>query len=288
MGPFKGNRATKMLDTAASKGYAVPAICIYNLEAAHAVLLAAKSRSSPSMLLLFPWALQYPALVYAVAALAHNSPTPCTLHLDHAQTPEVVKKAADLPPGTFDSIMVDMSHYSKDENLRLTRELTIYCHERGIAVEAEPGRIEGGEDGVSATEEEMEGVMTTREVAREFVNTGIDCLAPAFGNVHGKYGSRGIQLDYERLLDVSREVGKEVRLVLHGTDEFNEGIYKECVKSGMSKININRVVNENWREAMRGEGGLTEATDRGIEMMKREVEVLMDWCGSSGMAGRRA
>ena len=45
--------------------------------------------------------------------------------------------------------MVDMSHYEKDENLRLTKELTEYCHARGIITEAEPGRINGGEDGVA-------------------------------------------------------------------------------------------------------------------------------------------
>jgi len=44
--------------------------------------------------------------------------------------------------------MVDMSHYEKDENLQLTKELTEYCHARGIITEAEPGRINGGEDGV--------------------------------------------------------------------------------------------------------------------------------------------
>jgi fructose-bisphosphate aldolase class II len=32
--------------------------------------------------------------------------------------------------------MVDMSHYEKDENLQLTKELTEYCHARGIITEA--------------------------------------------------------------------------------------------------------------------------------------------------------
>ena len=47
--------------------------------------------------------------------------------------------------------MVDMSHYEKEENLQLTKELTEYCHARGIITEAEPGRINGGEDGVAAS-----------------------------------------------------------------------------------------------------------------------------------------
>ncbi len=39
--------------------------------------------------------------------------------------------------------MVDMSHYEKEENLKMTRELTEFCHERGIATEAELGGLRG-------------------------------------------------------------------------------------------------------------------------------------------------
>lgn len=44
--------------------------------------------------------------------------------------------------------MVDMSHYEKDGSLEKTRRITKMLHDRGIATEAEPGRINGGEDGV--------------------------------------------------------------------------------------------------------------------------------------------
>ena len=199
--------------------------------------------------------------------------------------------------------MVDMSHYPEEENLRLTRELTAYCHERGVAVEAEVGRIEGGEDGVKATGEELQGMMTTREAARRFVDCGVDWLAPAFGNVHGRYGERGIRLDYERLRELREEVGRRRRssggedggkdddggvdLVLHGTDGFEEKEYRRCIEAGVSKININGCVNARWREAMREQGtGLTEATDKGIEAMRKEVETLIRWCGSEGMGPR--
>lgn len=39
------------------------------------------------------------------------------------------------------SIMVDMSHYEKEVNLKMTRELVKYCNDRQKATEAEPGRI---------------------------------------------------------------------------------------------------------------------------------------------------
>jgi fructose-bisphosphate aldolase class II len=104
-------------------------------------------------------------------------------------------KAAEYP---FDSIMVDMSHYEKEDNLEKTERITKYLHSKGIATEAEPGRINGGEDGVKDTGD-LEGLLTTGEEATRFVNTGIDFLAPAFGNVHGNYGGiENIKLDFER------------------------------------------------------------------------------------------
>ena len=92
--------------------------------------------------------------------------------------------------------MVDMSHYEREENLAKTKELVAYCHARGITTEAEPGRIDGAEDGVETPD--MEGVLTTPEEVEDFIATGVNFLAPAVGNVHGEYGPEGPQLDYPR------------------------------------------------------------------------------------------
>lgn len=133
------------------------------------------------------------------AEACRSASVPVSLHLDHAQDEDVVRRAATMP---FDSIMVDMSHYELEENLQKTTELVRHCHERGIAVEAEPGRIEGGEDGVQDTSlQGLQGLLTDDDQARRFMDTGIDFLAPAFGNVHGRYGGvENIKLDYERFV----------------------------------------------------------------------------------------
>lgn len=238
------------------------------------------------MILLFPWAQTYSStlLAHTAAHAARTSPVPITVHLDHATDPAAIRDAADM--GCFDSIMVDMSHHPHEENLRLTRELTAYCHERGTATEAEPGRIEGGEDGV-VDPGELEGVMTGAEEAREFVDTGIDWLAPAFGNVHGKYGPRGIQLEYGRLEMLRAEAEKKgVRLVLHGTDGFGEEEFGRCVRGGISKVNINRVVNEKYIGVMNGGAGvgLTALIESGTKGMQEQIERCMDLLGSTGKA----
>lgn len=236
------------------------------------------------MILLFPWAQTYSStlLAQAAATAARAAPVPITLHLDHAQSPDAIHAAADT--GFYDSIMVDMSHHDRADNLARTEHLVRYCHERGIVCEAEPGRIQGGEDGVLDTAE-LDAIMTTPEEARLFVNTGIDWLAPAFGNVHGSYGPRGIRLEYERLCAVNEAVGKEVRLVLHGTDGFDEAIYEKCIKGGITKVNINGVLNKRYSEVQREGGfGVSETMERGTLVMQEAIEACMDMLGSSGKA----
>ena len=239
--------------------------------------------------MLFPWALSYASthLVQLAARACRSATVPLTLHLDHAQDAAQIRQAADMAPG-FDSIMIDMSHHAKAENLARTKELVAYCHARGIATEAEPGRIEGGEDGLADTADaELEGLLTTAEEAMEFVDTGIDWLAPAFGNVHGSYGPRGIRLDYERLKSVKEAVGRRVRLVLHGTDGFDEEIFRRCVDEGVVKVNVNKVVNRAYAEVcaeMSGKVGVTKVMEEGTERMRVVVERLMDQLRSSGKA----
>lgn len=191
------NKHLAILKRAEEGGYGVIAAIAYNIEQILGLIRAAERARSPLILQFFPWAITFSdGLLLRTAADAASAATvPVSVHLDHCQDPELVMKAADMK--IFDSIMVDMSHYAKEENLARTRELVKYCHERSIATEAEPGRIEGGEDGVIDTDQ-LEGLKTTVEEVDEFIATGVDALAPAFGNVHGEYGPQGPQLDFER------------------------------------------------------------------------------------------
>lgn len=177
----------------------------YNIENIVAVVRAAEKKRSPLIIQVFPWAVTASdgLLVRAAADAAARASVPIAIHLDHAQDEHLIRHAADNLP--FDSIMVDMSHHEKEENLAKTKELVEYCHARGIATEAEPGRLEGGEDGVADTVD-LQGVLTTPEDVEDFIATGVDFLAPAFGNIHGEspYGVKGPQLDYDRFVASER------------------------------------------------------------------------------------
>lgn len=284
---LRDNRALPLLDAAVAGKYAVAGVCCYNLEGILATVRAAEAKRSPAMILLFPWAIHYAdgLLVQAAATACRNAKVPVTLHMDHAQTPEIIKRAADMQP-TFDSIMVDMSHFEKEKNLALTKELVEYCHARGIATEAEPGRIEGGEDGVADTAD-LEGLLTTPEESIEFVDTGITWLAPAFGNVHGSYGPRGIRLEYDRLQRINETVGKQVRLVLHGADAFTKEIFNKCIEYGVSKVNVNKVMNAEYLRVQAGGGGkgpITKVHEDVTDAMQKAVEDIMDLLESTDKA----
>ncbi|KAG9574006.1 aldolase, partial [Aureobasidium melanogenum] len=212
--------------------------------------------------------------------------------MDHAQDPEVIKRAAELKKhdGTpmFDSIMVDMSHYEKEENLAKTTELVKLCHSKGIATEAEPGRIEGGEDGVKDTAE-LEGMMTTAEEVDDFIATGIDFLAPAFGNVHGDYhGVENIHLDYERLESIQKKVDGRVQIVLHGTNEFIPEILNKCIERGVTRVNVNKMVLSDYfayTAEKTGKVPLTEQLETGTDLIKKQCEYWIDNMGCAGKAG---
>lgn len=196
----KTNTHLQILEAAERGKYGVIAAIAYNIEQILGLVRAAEQARSPLILQFFPWAIAFSdgLLVRTAADAAGRASVPISIHLDHAQDEAMIKRAAETLP--FDSIMVDMSHYEKAENLAKTARWVAYCHERRIATEAEPGRIEGGEDGVTDTAG-LEASKTTPEEVDEFIATGVDALAPAFGNVHGEYGPRGPNLDYERLVN---------------------------------------------------------------------------------------
>jgi fructose-bisphosphate aldolase, class II len=234
----------------------------------------------------FPWAVTFSdgLLIHAAAHAARNAKVPVAIHMDHAQDPALIRRAAETLP--FDSIMVDMSHYEMDENLALTKELVAFCNKHHITTEAEPGRIEGGEDGIADTAD-LEGALTTGEQVEDFIATGIDFLAPAFGNVHGEYGKRGPVLEYDRLDMIRDKVAGRVRIVLHGTNDFPEDVMKRCIAGKVSKVNVNKLILDDYLVHIKTKSAtasLTTLMEEGVEKIQKLMEWQMDVCGSTGKA----
>lgn len=170
-----------------------------------------------------------------------------------------------------------------DKFLTVLKEL---ANSRLQATEAEPGRIEGGEDGIADTAD-LEAVLTTAEDVEDFHATGVDFLAPAFGNVHGEYGPKGPQLDYPRLDAIRGAINGRLRIAMHGTNDFPEEIMRECIKRGVSKVNVNKLVLDDalvYLQENAKTTTLTKLMEEGVEKAQKLTETWMDICGSTGKA----
>ena len=259
----------------------------YNIEQILGLVKAAENCRSPLIIQVFPWQISFSdgLLVHTAALAAKAASVPVAIHLDHCQDPEMVKHAADSLP--FDSIMIDMSHYEKAENIQRTRDLVNYCHERGITTEAEPGRIEGGEDGIADTVD-LTGTLTTVEEVNDFVDAGVDFLAPAFGNVHGHYGPRGPQLDLDRLDAICSQCKRrDVRVVVHGTNDWEEDMMRDVIQRGVSKINVNKLVLDDYNTHLKEtapHATITKLMESGVDKVVSLTEEWMRRCGSAGKA----
>ncbi|KXH28382.1 hypothetical protein CSIM01_12192 [Colletotrichum simmondsii] len=280
------NRTIQILTKAEKGRYGVIAAIAYNLEQIHGLVTAAEEARSPLIIQFFPWAVTFAdgLLVRTAKEAVSRVSVPISIHLDHAQDEKIIQYAADNLP--FDSIMVDMSHYEKAENLEKTAKWVKYCHERKIATEAEPGRIEGAEDGVMDTAG-LEASKTTAEEVDEFIATGVDSLAPAFGNVHGEYGKLGPQLDFERFEKIRAQIAGRVRVALHGTNGFPPDLMKQCIAAGATKINVNRLVLDDYYTHLRSQVTRlphTTLIEEGTSNVIRQTKEWMEICGSAGQA----
>jgi len=234
-----------LLTRAKAGGYALGAFNVYNLEGVRAAVRAAEAIRSPVALQIHPAALLHGGrpLVALCLEAARGSNVPAAVHLDHGASPEDIRDALDAG---FGSVMADGSHFSFDPNVAFTREAVVLAHARGVAVEAELGRLSGTEDGLTVPE--VESRMTDPAQAADFVTrTGVDALAVCVGNVHGR--TRGEpSLDFGRLEAVARFV--PVPLVLHGASGLSDGPVRRAISSGVCKFNVNTELREAYVAAL--------------------------------------
>ena len=176
----------EMFEKAYAGGYAVGAFNVNNMEIIQGITEAAKELNAPLILQVSAGARKYANHTYLMklveAAIAETG-LPIALHLDHGDTFEMCKSCID---GGFTSVMIDGSHHSFEDNIKLTRQVVEYAHDRGVTVEGELGRLAGVEDDVNVSAEDAS--YTRPEEVEEFVaKTGVDSLAIAIGTSHGAY-----------------------------------------------------------------------------------------------------
>lgn len=237
----------QMLKKAKEEHYAVPHFNINNLEWTKFILEECNELNVPVILGVSEGAVKYMGSYLVVADLVKalvkslNIKIPVCLHLDHGSSLESCISAIDAG---FSSVMIDGSSLPLEENIKITKEVVSYAHERGISVEAEVGHIGTTEDNM--TKEETNATLEDCQILYE--NTDIDALAAALGSVHGFY-KKEANLDFETLELINKSL--PVPLVLHGGTGIPDDKIRMAISKGISKININTELQSVWSKAVR-------------------------------------
>ncbi|MGI6069378.1 MAG: class II fructose-bisphosphate aldolase [Blautia sp.] len=270
-----------VLMKAKEERYGVGLFNTVSLEMAKGVLAAAEETRSPVIIgtaeVLLPYA-ALEELAYFLLPMAEKATVPVVVHFDHGLTEEKVQEALELG---FTSVMYDCSTESYEENIRRVSRMVKKAHGYRATVEAELGHV-----GANTGDTEDDSIYTQPKQAKYFVEqTGADALAVAIGTAHGAYKAVP-KLDIERLKEIREAV--PVPLVLHGGSGLTDEDFKNCVKNGISKINIFTDINcasakavaENYKPGL----GMTDLMLENIRAIQKETEKKMKAFGCAGKA----
>ncbi|MCX6260795.1 MAG: class II fructose-1,6-bisphosphate aldolase [Bacteroidia bacterium] len=237
-------------------GYAIPAFNFNNLEQMQAIVSACVETKSPVILQVSKGARKYAnqtLLMYLAKGAVEYAkelgyPIPIVLHLDHGDSFELCKACIETG---FSSVMIDGSHFTYDENVRLTKQVVEYAHQFDVTVEGELGVLAGIEDEVSAEHSSY----TRPEEVEDFVKkTGVDSLAISIGTSHGafKFKVKPGELPPPLRFDILEECEKRIPgfpIVLHGASSVPQDIVAEINKYGGKMENTAGVSEDQLRRA---------------------------------------
>ncbi len=220
----------EMFKKAMAGKYAIPAYNFNNMEQLQAIVMGCVESRSPFILQVSSGARKYAnqTLLRFLAMGAEamikdaNSPVKFSLHLDHGDTFELCKSCID---SGFSSVMIDGSHHTYEDNIKLTKQVVEYARQYDVTVEGELGVLAGIEDAVVADK----STYTKPEQVEDFVKkTGVDSLAISIGTSHGAMkfkpeqctrDSRGVLVPPPLRFDILDEIEKRIPgfpIVLHG------------------------------------------------------------------------
>lgn len=243
--------------------YAIPAFNFNNLEQMQAIVQACVETKSPVILQVSSGARKYAnqtllrymaqgAVEYA-KELGFN--VPIVLHLDHGDSFELCKSCIDFG---FSSVMIDGSHLSFEENIKLTAQVVEYAHKFDVSVEGELGVLAGVEDEVSAEHH----TYTRPEEVEEFVKrTNVDSLAISIGTSHGanKFkpeqctrDEKGVLIPPPLRFDILEEIERRIPgfpIVLHGSSSVPQDLVAVVNKYGGNLKDAVGIPEEQLRKA---------------------------------------
>ncbi|MFF1720962.1 class II fructose-bisphosphate aldolase [Streptomyces sviceus] len=240
----------ELVTRAATARSAVAAFNVITLEHVEAVIAGAESLDTPVVLQVSQNAVKFRQgrlhpLARAAVTAAERAAVPVALHLDHVQSDDLLRQAADAG---FGSVMYDAAHLPYAENLAATRAAADWAHSQGLWIEAELGEV-GGKQGRPPLDAHAPGARTDPAEARAFVtDSGVDALAVAIGSAHAMT-ERTATLDHDLLKRLAATLA--VPLVLHGSSGVRDEELTAAVAGGIAKVNVGTALNVAMTGAIR-------------------------------------
>jgi fructose-bisphosphate aldolase class II len=173
------------------------------------------------------------------------------INLDHSPSIEAAKKGIEAG---FEFIHIDVSQANHDatdeEIIAATKEVVAYAKLTGAMVESEPHYF-GGSSNVHKEKinyEEIRKTFSTPEHMKTFADaTKIDTFAAAVGNLHGKYPIPK-KLDLDLLAKL--RAACDCNISLHGGSGTPGHYFRDAVKIGVTKVNINSDMRYAYRTTL--------------------------------------
>lgn len=247
------------------EGRGLLATNFYNMETLHGVLKAAADLNEPLILQLTQSSIDYMGLETAVAlgrTGLKEFGVEGWIHLDHGGSVELVQRCLDAG---FDSVMIDGSELSFDDNVKITQDVVKRSKSYGAHVEAELGFIaklgqSHGQQGYTQPEE-----------AKSFVEkTGVDALAVAIGTAHGFY-----KQEPDLQLDLLSQISKvtTASLVLHGGSGVPGNQLQAAISRGICKVNLATEIKNIFMKTLQVELANNEEIDLRIVFPKATAQI---------------
>jgi fructose-bisphosphate aldolase class II len=242
-----------------------------------AIALAAKEARVPIIAGLSEGEREYFPLAHARALVDQYQKQNIQIYLNADHTYSLEKAQAAVDAGV-DSMVIDGAKLPMDKNIELVKQCVAYARASGrdILMEGELGYIGQSSKQLSSLPEGVtEANITTADDAKKFVEaTGLDCFAPAVGNVHGMLvNAPEPRLHPDRVKEIAVVTG--LPLVLHGASGNTEADIVECIKAGIAVVHINTELRVLYRNSLRASLILDETTP--YKFLTPAVEVMQDF-----------
>ncbi|OGH42210.1 MAG: hypothetical protein A3H79_04475 [Candidatus Levybacteria bacterium RIFCSPLOWO2_02_FULL_36_8b] len=186
-----------------------------------------------------------------IKSLRTSNNIPIFLNADHCHSVESAKIAVDAG---YDSIHIDLSKKSFEENLQGTKEVVNYAKNQNpkIEVEGELGYLATDSSKIyNETIEIPQESYTKVEQAIQYVKeTGIDRFAPAIGNMHG-ISIKPKEIKFDLIEKLRMALPSTLTFTLHGGSGTADQDLTRIVELGFNNVHISTELRIAYTNGLR-------------------------------------